>query len=263
MAVVDKEPNLQILTEAYRAQLRDIGNGLFLTEREHNYGSQRVIIETFGPNWILGFGSLRPLQLSIRSGNRLIPIQGPQAVLVPPFSIIEWHLAGDEFKWHALSSSLPLPADLRACPRVYRWDGQASFQTPEAVLSFLKTEPIYLLREERDNSELAMKIKRHLIQHFKEELNVSELAQLLGISRVVFSRQFSKTYGIPPVHYLNQLRVYEALRLMNEGFNITESIMRCGYSSINQFIDFFKRHFSTVPSRYKIRRLKNRDLVLD
>ncbi|WPC76208.1 AraC family transcriptional regulator [Vibrio porteresiae] len=89
---------------------------------------------------------------------------------------------------------------------------------------------------------------------------LSDLADVAGMSRTGFARLFLKLTGTSAINYLTQLRMLiasRALRLSNE--SIKHLSFRLGYSSESSFSTTFKRVYGASP---KAHRLENREGAL-
>lgn len=94
-----------------------------------------------------------------------------------------------------------------------------------------------------------------LRQHYKQTLNVDELAQRVNMATSTFYRHFNELTGSSPLQFQKQLRLYEAQRLMLvEKQDVNNAAYEVGYESSTQFIREYKREFG-MPPRKDILRL--------
>lgn len=81
---------------------------------------------------------------------------------------------------------------------------------------------------------------------------VSELTCKLGISQPYLYNIFSKKYGMSPKQYINQSKIIEAKRMLDETqHSITEIANSVGYDSVLNFSKFFKAQTGFSPKEYK------------
>ncbi|MBK5009754.1 AraC family transcriptional regulator [Pseudomonas sp. S60] len=90
--------------------------------------------------------------------------------------------------------------------------------------------------------------------HSEPERNwqLTELANVAGMSRAGFARRFGDTTGTTPVRYLAAWRMHmasKALRLSNEP--IKSMAFRLGYGSESSFSTAFRRIYGLPPSSYR------------
>ena len=84
-----------------------------------------------------------------------------------------------------------------------------------------------------------------------EDFTVIELSQHVGISRPQLYRKIHVLYGMSPNQLINELRLKEATRLLNNKFgNIAEIAFQVGYNNPSYFAKCFKNRFGVLPSRY-------------
>ena len=91
-------------------------------------------------------------------------------------------------------------------------------------------------------------------EHFSDPAcSPSRCAEAFSVSESQLRRIFTARLGIPPVNYLQNLRLGKAkLMLTQETVPIGEIAERCGFSSAFYFSRLFRERFGTTPSRYAI-----------
>jgi AraC-like DNA-binding protein len=90
--------------------------------------------------------------------------------------------------------------------------------------------------------------------HYAEKLSVKDVADYVGIHRSYFSKVFTETIGIPPIKYLQQLRLVRASDLLRQtALSITEIALTVGYPDLYSFTRAFKAHYSVPPKRFRDR----------
>jgi AraC-like DNA-binding protein len=103
------------------------------------------------------------------------------------------------------------------------------------------------------NSSLSniMKAMQYLQYHFSDCKSVKELAGVCGYSPEYFSRTFKKYIGLSPVNYLINLRLENALRLVEtQNITILDAAFQSGFHSSSAFYKIFNVYKSKSPLRY-------------
>ncbi|MEJ0055678.1 MAG: AraC family transcriptional regulator [Bacteroidota bacterium] len=96
-----------------------------------------------------------------------------------------------------------------------------------------------------------IKIYEHILGNFKEEIRLETVAELAGMNISSFCRFFKKTTNKTFSHYLNEVRVGYACRLLMEHkYNISETCYECGFNNISNFNRQFKNIVKMPPSEY-------------
>jgi len=86
----------------------------------------------------------------------------------------------------------------------------------------------------------------------ENELSVSHLARLCGISEVYFRRLFLNAFGISPKEYISQKRIEYAKILLSSGdFSVSEVAMLCGYAEPCHFSREFSKRVGISPKQYE------------
>lgn len=97
-------------------------------------------------------------------------------------------------------------------------------------------------------------VLRHVRAHVSAEMQIAELAQLLGFSEGYFSRNFHRTFGESPKQYLQKELFWRAARLLsNPAMNVKSTAVELRFSSEFYFSKFFKRLSSLSPLEYRKR----------
>ena len=83
------------------------------------------------------------------------------------------------------------------------------------------------------------------------ELGISELSSLCGMSEVYFRKLFSEHYGVSPKEYLIRMRIeYAKSLLASEQFTVSEVATLCGYAEPCHFSREFSKHVGLSPKQY-------------
>jgi len=93
-----------------------------------------------------------------------------------------------------------------------------------------------------------------------QPLDLTELAQEIGISPSQLERDFTAAFGMPPQRFLRKLRIERALALLAGSAPVADIALACGYTDQSAFTRCFGRVTGTTPSAYR-RRLKAEELL--
>ncbi len=95
-------------------------------------------------------------------------------------------------------------------------------------------------------------VAEHLKANFRERLEVSELAEIAGLSVRQFERKFRKTFQTTPRSYLMRMRVIKACELLaGSNLPITEVALESGFYDHSDFSRQFRKHMGQVPTAYR------------
>lgn len=88
--------------------------------------------------------------------------------------------------------------------------------------------------------------------HLTEEISLTQMAGVAGLSQFHFSRMFKESVGISPNRYVNNCRVEKAkLLLMQEQLAINKISAACGYKNPSYFIRQFRKITGVTPKVYQ------------
>jgi two-component system, response regulator YesN len=111
------------------------------------------------------------------------------------------------------------------------------------------------IKKERVNSSklLVEKAKDYIKNNYSDyEISVEKLCSKLHVSPTYFSTIFKKETNMSFVNYLTDIRLEEAIKLLNTTDDKTYIIAsKVGYQEANYFSYVFKKKFGISPSRYR------------
>ncbi|WP_235848373.1 AraC family transcriptional regulator [Litchfieldia alkalitelluris] len=89
-------------------------------------------------------------------------------------------------------------------------------------------------------------------QNYKEDLILSSIVEVSGLSKYHFTRLFHKTVNDTPIKFLTKIRMNHALDLLqNKELSIEEVARHVGYTNANYFTKVFKSVLDVTPSEYR------------
>jgi AraC family transcriptional regulator len=95
------------------------------------------------------------------------------------------------------------------------------------------------------------RVQDYLQAHIGDNVALSDLAALVGLSPHHFCRVFSKTFGRSPIQYLIERRIERACELLDNGIQpVAEVAAQVGYDDPGYFARLFRQRMGVSPSRY-------------
>ncbi|MGC9467527.1 MAG: helix-turn-helix domain-containing protein [Anaerolineae bacterium] len=89
-------------------------------------------------------------------------------------------------------------------------------------------------------------------RHFAETLLLDDLVQVAGLSKRSLIRHFKNTTGLPPMRYLQKIRIAKARMMLKRGDqSITQVAMDSGFNDSAYFSTVFKKHTGQTPSEFQ------------
>jgi AraC-like DNA-binding protein len=86
---------------------------------------------------------------------------------------------------------------------------------------------------------------------------VSKLANVAGMSRTAFARQFKALTGDTPINMLARIRLRAAAEMLDQrGATLDEAAAVAGYGSTAAFIRAFRRAYGATPSQWRAARVQ-------
>jgi len=92
-------------------------------------------------------------------------------------------------------------------------------------------------------------LEKFMLSNFHFNIPVEKFAQLTGRSLAAFKRDFLKTFGAPPRHWLQDKRLTEAKHLIETKHQRPSAIyLDLGFESLSHFSYSFKKKFGMTPT---------------
>lgn len=92
----------------------------------------------------------------------------------------------------------------------------------------------------------------YIRENYKEKIYVRDLAKQVCMNEQYFCRFFKKAIGRSPIEYVNEFRIKQSLRLLEEtDLPITEVCLECGYNNLGNFLREFRKYTDTTPLQYR------------
>lgn len=92
----------------------------------------------------------------------------------------------------------------------------------------------------------------YIHHNVERPLSVSEIAEHVGITPNSLSAKFHAEVGVPPMAYINKLRMEQAAKLLRDTrLSIPSICYRIGIEDSNYFTRCFKKEYGIPPSEYR------------
>lgn len=109
---------------------------------------------------------------------------------------------------------------------------------------------------QRDFPQTFLKLEQTLRQNLAHQWTVEEMAGLTGLGATTFNEKVKNFTGFSPLNYLINIRISEAIRLLNqEKENVTAIALSTGFYSSQHFSTTFKKLTGYTPSEFRKRNL--------
>ncbi|TSE08587.1 MULTISPECIES: helix-turn-helix domain-containing protein [Aquimarina] len=106
--------------------------------------------------------------------------------------------------------------------------------------------------EEFHNSDKIKIVYNYLQENFHTKIKVQDMASMLNMTEVSFSRFIKKRTGKTFIEYLNDVRVgFASQWLLEKKVSISEIAYGCGFNNVSNFNRVFKAHKGCTPTEYK------------
>jgi len=122
------------------------------------------------------------------------------------------------------------------------------------ILAILSSHHLFTPMEKNHDKRVEgiKKTLTYIQENYKEKIYIRDLAKEVCMNEQYFCRFFKKAIGRSPIEYVNEYRIKQALRLLEESdLPITEVCLECGYNNLGNFLREFRKYTGTTPLQYR------------
>jgi AraC-like DNA-binding protein len=185
------------------------------------------------------FSSVRKMMNEARKG-----LSFPMEAIMKVYQLLN-SLSSVKDGFYALMQFLTILYELSKC------DGAKTLATS----SYAKVEVA-------SDSRRVLKVKNYITQNYQNEIRLSEVASLAGMSPSAFSRFFKLHTGRNLSDYIIDMRLGHASRmLVDSTHSIAEIGYSCGFNNLSNFNRIFKKKKGCSPSEFRENYHKTRIIV--
>lgn len=92
----------------------------------------------------------------------------------------------------------------------------------------------------------------YIKDNYQDKIYIADLAKQVNLNEQYFCRLFKKAIGRSPMEYINEYRIMQTRRLLEEsGLSVTEICLECGYNNLGNFLREFRKYTGTTPAQYR------------
>ncbi len=148
------------------------------------------------------------------------------------------------------------------------WNNGAPFtriQISSILFNILYQLAMSCIQNELYTISLAKIIKsvKYMEAHYQEPVPLAILAAESHLSISHFIRIFTQTYGIPPIEYLNRVRIKHARRLLrSQLYTISEVAEKTGFHSLHYFSRVFRKHEGISATEYQLASNSDKEVII-
>ena len=109
-----------------------------------------------------------------------------------------------------------------------------------------------ILKKELTNcAEDIEKACSYMEENFAKHISLNELCNHIGMSKSTLLRAFTKSKGVTPYCYLENVRVSKAKNFLEQGVALSEVAQMTGFSDQSHFTNYFSRFIGISPKTYR------------
>lgn len=112
------------------------------------------------------------------------------------------------------------------------------------------------------DSRRVRKVENYINLHYREDIRLQDLANLVGMTATSFSRFFKLRTGRTVSDYIIDIRLgYAARQLADSTTSVVEICYDCGFNNVSNFNRIFKKRKGCSPTTFRANYVKTKVLV--
>lgn len=133
-------------------------------------------------------------------------------------------------------------------------DGSNEFKKAETLLLLISLLMRKYTNSRSENAARTDEIDRvcaFLEQHYAEQISLEHICRCANMSKSALLRAFTKSKGVTPYNYLQNIRISKAKKLLEKGIPPAEAALQTGYYDQSHFTNYFSRFIGLSPGAYR------------
>lgn len=95
-------------------------------------------------------------------------------------------------------------------------------------------------------------INQYVYEHFKDKITIADIAAVANMTETSFCRYFKSRTLKSFTHFLNEIRVAYACKLLNNSqYTVTDTCFECGFNNLSYFNRQFKAVMKMSPQQFQ------------
>ena len=133
----------------------------------------------------------------------------------------------------------------------YEVEVMSNFWEIITTLTHLPSSP-FVVRETLNQKGQMVALKDYIDTHYMQNINLDDLANHFHLSKFHLAREFSRTFSLSPIAYLEKRRIREARYLLSATeFSMTDIATTLGFCSSSYFSQRFKAAMGMSPLEFR------------
>lgn len=88
-------------------------------------------------------------------------------------------------------------------------------------------------------------------RHYTQRIYLDQICHHAGLSKSTLLRAFAKSKGVTPYRYLENIRIGEAKKLLEQGIAPVDTALQTGFSDQSHFTNYFSSFIGLSPGAYQ------------
>ncbi len=112
------------------------------------------------------------------------------------------------------------------------------------------------------DSKRILKVKNYIDEHYKDEMSLEQLANLVGMTPTAFSRYFKQRTGKNLSEYIVDIRLgHAARRLVDTTDSVSEVCWTTGFNTLSNFNRLFRKRKGCSPTEFREKYQKTKVII--
>lgn len=128
--------------------------------------------------------------------------------------------------------------------------GEREIKIADLLITELRAMPTAPFSVLMPSDPRLLRVCKAITDDPSDQRDLDAWASYAAMGRRTFTRMFREETGMGLTTWKQQVRLMEAISLLDSGHSVTDIAFTLGYESVSAFIAMFRRFFGTSPTRY-------------
>lgn len=132
------------------------------------------------------------------------------------------------------------------------WENMVHAYLEQLIIYATRVMGVKVCKEPYSGDDALKRAQEFIENHLDSKIDLDEMARFACVNKCTLINLFKREFGLTPMRYVMQQRIYKAIELMtNTEKSLDVIIGECGFLNSAHFYQAFKRITGGTPSQYR------------
>lgn len=132
------------------------------------------------------------------------------------------------------------------------WENMVHAYLEQLIISVVRIMGVTVCKEPYSGDDALKRAQEFIADHLEAKIDLDEMTRFACVNKCTLINLFKREFGLTPMRYVMQQRIYKAIELMmNTEKSMDMIIGECGFLNSAHFYQVFKRITGGTPGQYR------------